>query len=113
MNFILTENAKLVCKHELGTVGIVPSQDFVTINKNKILVEPDTVGKPVAGCPNVGASIKPCMLTLTVSQGYSDLIRINGRRVCLASLKGITDGTPPGGVEYLVRNPGQTLAGVT
>ncbi len=112
MDFILTENAKLVCKHELGSVGIAPSQHFVTINKNKILVEPDTISKTIAGCPNVGASIKPCTSTLTIFQGYSDFIRINGRRVCLASLKGITDGTPPGVVEYLVRNPGQTLVGV-
>lgn len=113
MNYIITENARLVCKHETGKVNITPSQHFVTIDKNKILVEPDPVGKTITGCLNVGASIKPCTSTLAVFQGYSDFIRIDGRRVCLDSIKGITDGTPPGGVEYIVRKPGQTLAGVS
>ncbi len=112
MNFILTDNAKVVCKHELGKVNIVPSQHFVTINKHKVLIEPDPIGKIITGCPNVGASIKPCTATLAVTKGYSDFIKIDGSRVCLDSIKGITDGTPPGIVEYIVRNPGQTLAGV-
>lgn len=105
----LTEDAKLVCKHELGDVGIVPTQEFVTIGKRRVLVEPDPEGRPISGCPNYGPTIKPCTSTLRVEAGYSDWIRIGGRRVCLDTVTGYTDGTPPGVVKYIVRQPGQQL----
>lgn len=107
MSLFLTANAKLVCKHELGRVIIAPSQSFVTIEEKPILVDSDPSGKGIVGCPNIGATIKPCTSTLRVMRGYSDLIRINGKRVCLDTVTGLTDGTPPGTVEYIVRNPGQ------
>lgn len=103
----LTEDAKLVCKHELGVVGIVPTQPFVTIDGSKVLVEIDPEGRPIGGCPNYGPTIKPCTTTLKVQEGYSEWLRISGRRVCLDTVTGLTDGTPPGTVKYLVRDPGQ------
>ena len=106
---VLTEDAKLVCKHEKGVVGIVASQKLVTINQRCVLVETDPEGRPIAGCPNIGAAIKPCTATLKVQAGYSDFIRIDGRRVSLDTITGLTDGTPPGVVQYVVRDPGQTL----
>lgn len=106
---ILTEDALLVCNHELGTVGIRPSQDLVTIERRRVLVDNDPQGRPIRGCPNVGATIKPCQNTLRVRQGYSDLVRVEGRRLCLDTVTGLTDGTPPGTVVYKVRSPGQTL----
>ena len=104
---LLTENAILVCAHELGTVQIKWTQDLVTVEQRKMLVEPDPEGRPIVGCPNIGATIKPCQNTLRVREGYSDLLRIDGRRVCLDTVTGLTDGTPPGTVEYKVRAPGQ------
>ena len=109
MHFILTEDARLVCKHELGIVKNHPSQSYVTISGRSILREPDPAGRVISGCPNVGATIKPCMTTLKVIKGYSDFIRIDGKRICLNTVTGLTDGTPPGLVEYFVRNCGQTL----
>jgi hypothetical protein len=47
--------------------------------------------------------------TLKVRKGYSDWIRIDGKRVCLDSVIGLTDGTPPGAVDYFVRDPEQLL----
>ncbi len=105
----LTEDAVLVCAHELGIVGITATQDLVTIGKRRVLVTVDPESRPIVGCPNVGPTIKPCTLTLPVEQGYSDLIRIEGRRVCLNSVTGMTDGTPPGTVKYHVRSAGQAL----
>ncbi|MDG5814097.1 hypothetical protein QA601_03340 [Chitinispirillales bacterium ANBcel5] len=107
---ILTEDAVLKCAHETGTIPMSGSQDFVTIRGRKILVEPDPVGKSVLGCPNMGVGIKPCTSTLAVQVGYSDLLKISGKRVCLDTVKGLTDGTPPGTVEYTVAQPGQSLA---
>ncbi len=111
--FWLTEDAVLVCLHELGNVSVVPTQDLVTVEGRRVLVEVDPEGKEVKGCPNVGIGIKPCQMTLTVRQGYSDLLRIEQKRVCLDTVRGLTDGTPPGTVDYKVRSPGQDLTGET
>lgn len=105
----LTDQALLVCKHELGKVKNEPTQDLVTIEKRPVLVDNDPEGRSIGGCPNIGATIKPCTKTLKVDEGYSDFIRINGKRVCLDTVTGLTDGTPPGTVKYIVRQPGQDL----
>lgn len=104
---LLTEDADLRCAHELGKVGIVATQNWVRINDRRILVERDPEGRPIGGCPNYGPTIKPCTSTLIVRQGYSSFARIDGRRVCLDTVMGLTDGTPPGTVKYKVRDSGQ------
>jgi len=107
---LLTEKAILECAHINGVVlGIPAGQDLVTVEGVKLLVETDPQGRPIVGCPNAGPTIKPCTSTLVVKTGYSALVRIDGRRVCLDTVSGLTDGTPPGTVEYRVRSPGQTL----
>jgi hypothetical protein len=106
---LLTEDAVLTCKHELGIVGIVGTQSLVTIGGRKVLVEHDPEGRPIIGCPNVGATIKPCFLTLKAQTGYSTWIRVDGRPVCLDTITGLTDGTPPGIVKYQMRAAGQSL----
>lgn len=105
---LLTEDAVVVCTHELGHVSIAASQDLVTVEGRRVLVEADPEGRSIAGCPNTGAAIKPCLQTLRVLAGYSEgLLRIGGRRVCNDAVSGFTDGTPPGAVRYKVRAPGQ------
>lgn len=105
----LTKDAILVCAHEQGLVGIVATQNLVAIEGRQVLVETDPEQRPIVGCPNYGPTIKPCTSTLKVRAGYSDLLRVEGRRVCLDTVTGLTDGTPPGMVEYKVRSPGQDL----
>jgi hypothetical protein len=105
----LTEDAVIVCAHELGNVQIVTSQTLVTIGRRIVLVEPDPERRDLRGCPNLGVSIKPCQHTLGVKVGYSRFVRIGGQPVVLDHLAGLTDGTPPGLVEYTVRRPGQTV----
>lgn len=103
----LTEDAHIICRHILGVVQLAASQNLVTIEQRKVLVENDPEHRPITGCPNIGATIKPCTSTLKVETGYSDFLRINGRRVCLDTVVGLTDGTPPGEVTYNVSKPGQ------
>ena len=103
----LTEDAIIVCKHELGRVSIQPTNQWVTIASRRVLVDDNPERRDIAGCPNIGIAIKPCNLTLAVIAGYSDFIQIDGKRVCLDTVTGLTDGTPPGIVEYYVRAPGQ------
>lgn len=108
---VLTLDAVLPCRHASGLVKLVPSQDWVTIEGRAVLLRPDPEGRPIAGCPNVGATIKPCTTTLPVEQGYSSLVRVDGRPVCLDAVVGLTDGTPPGTVKYEVRSAGQGFVG--
>jgi hypothetical protein len=104
----LTERAELVCKHG-GKVKIEPTQELVTIEGWKVLVDSNPENRTVSGCPNYGATIKPCRNTLAVKTGYSEFLRIEGQRVCLDTVSGFTDGTPPGVVKYIVKTAGQDL----
>jgi len=105
---VITEDAGVYCKHGPGRVSNKPSQDWVTIEKRRVLVENDPEGRSISHCPST-VPFKPCMLTLKVIAGYSELIRVDGHRLCLQSVTGLTDGTPPGVVRYEVRTPGQNF----
>jgi hypothetical protein len=105
----LTEDAVITCAHEQGIAHHAPTQDLVTVEGRKVLVDNNPEGGLIVGCPNIGATIKPCTKTLKVEVGYSDFLHINGQRICLDTVTGLTDGTPPGVVKYTVRSPGQTF----
>jgi hypothetical protein len=102
----LTEDAGLYCKHGPGKVSIKATQALVRIEGRCVLVEPDPVGRSISGCPSV-VPFKPCLTTLAVQKGYSQFIRVENRRLCLDTVTGFTDGTPPGVVMYVVRSAGQ------
>jgi hypothetical protein len=104
---ILTEEARLVCKHEVGRITNKTSQDFVRIEKKRVLVENDPEGRNIKGCPIYPPMGRPCVTTLKVRTGYSDWMRVGGKRVCLDLITGFTDGTPPGTVLYKVNFAGQ------
>jgi hypothetical protein len=107
---LLTEDAEIVCAHR-GVVRVEPSQNLVTIDGRRVLVEVDPESRDIDRCPNRGPTIKKCGKTLRVRKGYSALVRIDAHRVCLDSLSGLTNGTPPGTVKYLVRDAGQSTVG--
>lgn len=111
MHHILTDRARLICQHRTGVVLVFATQHLVRINGRAVLVgglpKGDPEFQPISGCPNFGMTVKPCTLTLKVKTGYSTFIFINGRPVCLDILSGLTDGTPPGVVNYQVVQPGQ------
>jgi len=112
---LVTEAGLMVCDHELGHVKNRPSQKLVRISGQRILVATDPESRGISGCPNTNplAGIKPCQHTLKVDSGYSTYVRIDRHRVCLDSVKGYTDGTPPGTIHYKVRTAGQTLVSAT
>jgi len=110
---VMTEDAIVVCTHQLGNVGNQPSQALVTVNGRKVLVDNDPESRNVRLCPNIGVTMKPCTTTLKVVAGYSTLVKVDGHAVCLDTVTGMTDGTPPGIVQYQVRAAGQQLVGVS
>ncbi|MDQ4124307.1 MAG: hypothetical protein M3134_01735 [Actinomycetota bacterium] len=105
----LTEDAKLVCNHQAGIVSNDPSQAWVTIEGRSVVVSTDPEGRPINGCPNINVGVRPCKTTLAVKEGYSEWLRVDGHRICLDSLQGLTDGTPSGFVKYVVEQPGQAF----
>lgn len=107
---VLVLGGRLRCGHD-GVVANVASQQWVRIVGSPVLVDHDPEGRSIAMCPNISLNYKPCTSTLAVRRGYSDFLRIGGRRVCLDTVVGFTDGTPPGAVDYDVRDPGQSLVG--
>jgi len=102
----ITEDVVIVCAHATGTVkSYNPSQSWVTVQGRRVLIAPDTVGRTITLCPLVPPQ-KPCTTTLAVITGYSALIRIGGRPVCMSNLTGAVDAPAP---PYTVRTAGQTL----
>jgi hypothetical protein len=105
----LTLDAVVLCGHQPpGRVGLVQTQSLVHIDGRPVLVRSDPEQRPISGCPSYGPGIKPCLLTLQVQRGYSDWTRIDGHPVCLDTVTGFTDGSPPGVVTYSVSDAGQT-----
>lgn len=94
------------CDHD-GHVETKESQDWVTVEGTPVLRADDPERRDIGWCPSRGANIKPCGTTLNVEEGYSELLYIDGQHAVLASLRGKTDGTPPGAVHYRVRDPAQ------
>lgn len=109
MNWI-TERALIACGHD-GRVVNVPGQSWVRVSGALVLVDPDPESRKILGCPNAGLTIKPCSETLRVIEGYSPWLAIDGRRIVLSNLDGLTDGTVPGTVHYTVRDPGHEYVG--
>jgi hypothetical protein len=97
--------------HELGQVQNVPTQNVVTIENRRVLVATNPEGKAIKGCPNIGAAIRPCLTTLKVDHGYSPFLTVENHTICLDTVTGLTDGTPPGTVKYKVRHAGQPFVG--
>ena len=106
----LTEDAVMACEHG-GSVKLQTTQNFVRIAKRHVLIEPNPEGRSIGGCPNSNPviGIRPCLHTLKVKDGYSRFVRIAKWAICLETIQGLTDGTPPGIVNYRVRAPGQNL----
>lgn len=105
---LITTPSDVRCDHD-GKVANNPSQHWVKISGHPVLVDNDPEGRAIARCPNIGATMKPCVATLKVAKGYSEWIRIGGNAVVLDNLDGLTDGTVPGTVHYRVRIPGQSF----
>lgn len=106
---LLTIDAVMTCEHA-GLVKLrAPTQEWVTVAGRSVLVADDPERCRIGACPNANppAGIRPCLTTLAVTEGYSTFVSIAGHPVCLDSVTGLTDGTPPGQVEYTVKRPGQ------
>ena len=105
--FWITEHALIVCKHQLGKVQNAPTQDLVTIATRRVLVATDPEAALHLGLPE----LRPDHQALhDDAQGPARLFDMDPHRrqpLCLDTVTGYTDGTPPGVVEYVVSEAGQ------
>lgn len=110
----LTEDAVLKCDHG-GRLQIAPTQTLVRIAGRRPLVDDNPEQRGISHCPNNNPLIGllPCVRSLTVKEGYSTLLRIEGRAVCLDSVRGLAHGSPPGVVNYTVKQAGQAWVEAT
>lgn len=108
----LNEAALVTCDHATGVVANRSSQPFVRIVGRPVLVGNDPANKGIGGCSNLAATIKPCTRTLGVEAGKSTFVFVRGKPICLETVVGGTDGTPPSITKYRVRFPGHTLVDV-
>lgn len=99
----------LRCGHD-GKVDNSASQTWVRIAEHAVLVANDPEGREISMCPNISTNTKQCNHTLAVLRGYSEFVRIGGRKACLDGIDGMTDGVPPS--HYTVRDAGQQFVGV-
>lgn len=104
---LMTELALITCDHGTGKVSSKSSQALVWVEGSAVLVGNDPGNKMIGGCSNLAPTIKPCTLSMAVEQGKSALVSIDGVPVCLDTVVGGTDGTPPSATKYRVREPGQ------
>jgi hypothetical protein len=105
---LITQDALVVCDHK-GVVQLAHRQSYVTIARRLVLIDPDPEQRPIDHCPNAAPPMKPCLTSMSVTSGYSQFVRIDGRRACLDTVTGLTDGMPVGIVTYTVNKPGQTF----
>ncbi|MGE3963358.1 MAG: hypothetical protein AB7I09_04580 [Planctomycetota bacterium] len=105
---VLTERSILICDHKLGVVQLQRSQSFVLIDEAAVLVAVDPEARPIKGCPYTGIGVVPCNVTFPVERGYSGWVKVEDRSVCLDTVRGLTNGSPPPGTFYYsVNNPAQ------
>jgi hypothetical protein len=102
---LITQDALVVCDHK-GIVQLDHRQTYVTIAQRLVLIDPDPEQRPIVRCP-IPPPSKPCLHSMNVLSGYSQFMRIDGQRVCLETIVGLTDGMPMGVVNYKVNKPGQ------
>jgi hypothetical protein len=107
---LLTVDARVLCPHG-AAVQNRASQSFATVAGRALLIQPDPEGRDINGCTNrmPMQGLNPCTTTLPVQQGYSTFIRIAAKPVCLDTVWGLTNGTPPGTFRYTVADPGQAF----
>jgi hypothetical protein len=109
---LITEDAVMRCDHAgSGKVnGFAPAQSWVTIERRRVLVEPDPEQRPFDnGCMMKPPDFLPCSRTLKVTAGYSTYIKIDDRAVCLSTVVGLTLANPQ--TKYRVYDPAQQLVG--
>jgi hypothetical protein len=100
MSNVLTESSDVECGHQ-GTVGVTGAPKL-TVGGNKALLQTGVAGQSVTACttPNAPAATpptKPCQTVVSVLPvSLARKLTIGGQPVVLDTLKGLTDGLPPG-----------------
>jgi hypothetical protein len=113
---VLSEDAILACDHG-GIVKLDAHQHWLTTGGRAVLVEADTLHRPIAGCPAMSPTTPPCTETIVVDAAptYAAFVTAQGsndsspRRLCLQTATGRTNWSKLSVVSFHVNQPGQKL----
>jgi hypothetical protein len=100
MSHVLTESSDVECGH-LGTVDVTGTSKL-TVLGSQALLSSGVAGKSIALCitPNAPTATPPtkaCMTVVSVLPvSLATKLTVGGQPVVLDTLKGLTDGLPPG-----------------
>ncbi len=89
----------------------MPRQHWVTVAGAPVLVDDDPEGRDISGVPQLRPDHEAVHHDARRAAGYSTWIRIDGHRVVLSNLDGLTDGTVPGTVHYRCATPADVCGG--
>ncbi|MCD0449197.1 hypothetical protein LO762_08350 [Actinocorallia sp. API 0066] len=106
MPHVLNANASIGCGHG-GTVGVGAGQGALRAGGAPVLVAGDLDGRPISGCatPDSAGVTAKCWAVVSVLGGASATLFAGGRPVLLDTVRGVTNGVPPG--VLVVLSPGQ------
>lgn len=106
MSTVLTAGAVVLCGHPSGVVTVTSSAVLtVGAAENPVLIETDLTTASVAGCllgAGGAAGNASCTKILTVTEGRSSTLQVNGQPVLLDSLAGGTNGLSGGTPQQLL-----------
>lgn len=115
MDFLSTDKARCECQHN-GVVELQPSQDWVTVDGEPLLVKGDLDRRPIALC--VGGAelvgVTRCHTVATVEDvpSHSRLVEIDGRGVVFSTACGTTDWSNVAAAPWTTKDPGQSWVAI-
>jgi hypothetical protein len=98
MASVMTTGGEVKCGHGPGKVTLGSGASKLQVNDKAVLLKNDVDAKKVSGCTTVtdtSKSLQQCG-EASVATGTASKLTVGGAAVLLESLKGKTDGKPPG-----------------
>jgi hypothetical protein len=85
MTAVLTTASILLCEHKSPLV-LLTSREKLAVDKEKVLVRADLLIATIPACPNPA----PCIGVVSIMEGLSTTLFVDGEPVVLASANGAT-----------------------
>jgi hypothetical protein len=111
---IQVASAKATCKCEhRGVIGLVPSQDWIFVDRVPLLVKGDFDRRPITLCTGgaevVGVTRCTAVAGVDDARSHSAFVAIDGRGVALSSATGVTNWSQTLTASWSVADAGQGL----
>jgi hypothetical protein len=96
MAYVMTTQGSTGCTH--GGIGQLPSSAKLKVNGSAVLLAPDVTTKwsikPGCSQTDTSKSMVVCAKFMSIAQGQSSKLKVNGQAVVLDTFSGKTNGNP-------------------